>query len=115
VSARRRLLEITPPTDARVYLCEDADHDDEPTIHTKHGRDWFHDCTREHVAAALGVTRQRVEQIEEVALEKVGVAFEIEGRLGHIAAVPVLTGLRGQPLSAFRQALEEISSMPRAR
>jgi hypothetical protein len=61
----------------------------------------------ELIAAELGVTRQRVEQIENVALEKFRIGLELEEMLGG-RAEPVFTRLRGRHLGEFRRALQEV-------
>jgi hypothetical protein len=59
------------------------------------------------VAAQLGVTYQRVEQIERVALEKVRIALELEEMLGGRVGL-VFVRLRGRNVGDFRAALAAV-------
>ena len=58
----------------------------------------------EAIGLVLGVTRQRVQQLEQAALIKVRVAMALESMLGPKLAAPVLASLRGKSVQAFRDA-----------
>lgn len=104
---RRRVVEIAPPAGRRTYVGDDDDvHEDDAGPAPVSQRPNMASGL-DAISAELGCTRQRVQQIEAVALEKLKHAFELEARLGPVAAAPVLARLRGKPIAAFREALEK--------
>lgn len=63
------------------------------------------------VGAAMGLTKERVRQLEFYALRKLRIGMRIEELLGPNGAEVMLRGLRGAPLSAFQSALVRAERM----
>ena len=61
--------------------------------------------TLTEVAAIVGVSRERVRQIEAVALRKMRIGLRLRQLLGPRRAQPVLDRLRGRGISDFKRAL----------
>jgi hypothetical protein len=68
--------------------------------------------TLEEIGRVLGLSRERVRQLEAVAMRKPRIAAALQERLGG-ASRPVLAALQGKPLAHFEDAWKEAKQRPR--
>jgi Sigma-70, region 4 len=64
-------------------------------------------ATLDAISMEIGVSRERVRQIEAVALRKVRAAMAIRDQLGAQRAHAIWDELRGRPVGDFERALRE--------
>ena len=107
LNPRRVVVDVAPAPFESFVSDRDGDSDEDVELPEGRGRAFLRSRTLRYVAERLGLTRQRVQQIEHVALEKIRIGFELEARLGVRKAVLVLAALRGAPLREFEAALHE--------
>ncbi|MDB4989906.1 MAG: hypothetical protein JWN04_5084 [Myxococcaceae bacterium] len=62
-------------------------------------------ATHDAISAVIGVSRERVRQIEKQASLKFRIGILLFEELGKRRGIPVVESLKHKPLSAYRQAL----------
>jgi len=108
---RKRVVDVAPAANGVAFASheEDEELDDSEAAPRGSDRGWLRESSLDEVAEVVGVSRERVRQIEEVALEKVRLGLAIEEQLGVVRAAPILAQLRGADLRCFRSALRALS------